>query len=208
MTDDNRVAQNSHDNRESRDSRTGRDSRDSRGGVTTPGAKRQRATSLGRDILMLIVFIAISFAVAAIGSIGTAGNVDGWYATAEKAPWNPPNFLFGPVWTVLYLLMSVAAWLVWRRRHSVDTRPALTIYVVQLVLNSIWTPVFFGLYPVMGPAALWLALAIIVLLDIAVLITMLRFWPIRKASAVMLIPYWAWVLFATTLNAALAVLNS
>ena len=167
-----------------------------------------RPESLGRDVVMLIAFIAISFAVAAVGSLGTAGNVDGWYASAEKAPWNPPNFLFGPVWTVLYLLMSVAAWLVWRRRHSVDVRPALTAYVVQLVLNSIWTPVFFGLYPAMGPVALWIALAIIVLLDIAVLVTMLRFWPVRKASAVMLIPYWAWVLFATTLNAALAVLNS
>lgn len=202
MTDDNRVDYNR------RDARDGHESHDPRDGATGSGVNPRRATSLGRDILMLIVFIAISFAVAAIGSIGTAGNVDGWYATAEKAPWNPPNFLFGPVWTVLYVLMSVAAWLVWRRRHSVDTRPALVAYVVQLVLNSIWTPVFFGLYPVMGPAALWLALAIIVLLDIAVLITMLRFWPIRKASAVMLIPYWAWVLFATTLNAALAVLNS
>jgi benzodiazapine receptor len=202
MTDDNRVDHNR------RDARDGHESHDPRDGATGSGANPRRATSLGRDILMLIVFIAISFAVAAIGSIGTAGNVDGWYATAKKAPWNPPNFLFGPVWTVLYVLMSVAAWLVWRRRYSVDTRPALVAYVVQLVLNSIWTPVFFGLYPVMGPAALWLALAIIVLLDIAVLITMLRFWPIRKVSAVMLIPYWAWVLFATTLNAALAVLNS
>jgi benzodiazapine receptor len=190
MTDDNRVDHNR------RDARDGHESHDPRDGATGSGANPRRATSLGRDILMLIVFIAISFAVAAIGSIGTAGNVDGWYATAKKAPWNPPNFLFGPVWTVLYVLMSVAAWLVWRRRYSVDTRPALVAYVVQLVLNSIWTPVFFGLYPVM------------VLLDIAVLITMLRFWPIRKVSAVMLIPYWAWVLFATTLNAALAVLNS
>ena len=208
MTDGNRVDRNRHNSRESRESSESSESHDRRGGATASGANPRRATSLGRDILMLIVFIAISFAVAAIGSIGTAGNVDGWYATAEKAPWNPPNFLFGPVWTVLYVLMSVAAWLVWRRRYNVDTRPALVAYVVQLVLNSIWTPVFFGLYPVMGPAALWLALAIIVLLDIAVLITMLRFWPIRKASAVMLIPYWAWVLFATTLNAALAVLNS
>jgi benzodiazapine receptor len=205
MTEDNRVDRNRRDTRDGHESQA---SHDPRGGATGPGVIPRRATSLGRDILMLIVFIAISFAVAAIGSIGTAGNVDGWYATAEKAPWNPPNFLFGPVWTVLYALMSVAAWLVWRRRYSVDTRPALVAYVVQLVLNSIWTPVFFGLYPVMGPAALWLALAIIVLLDIAVLITMLRFWSIRKASAVMLIPYWAWVLFATTLNAALAVLNS
>lgn len=176
-------------------------------GVYTDATPRH-TPSLGRDILVLVAFIAISFAVAAIGSIATAGNVDGWYATAQKASWNPPNVLFGPVWTALYLLMSVAAWLVWRRRHSANVRPALTVYVVQLVLNGIWTPVFFGLYPVMGPAALWTALVIIVLLDVAVLVTMLRFWPVRKVAAVMLIPYWAWVLFATTLNAALAVLNS
>ena len=167
---------------------------------TTPG----RATSA----LVLVAFIAISFGVAALGSIATATNVDGWYADAAKASWNPPNFLFGPVWTFLYTAMSVSAWLVWLRRREFDVRPALTAYVAQLVLNAIWTPVFFGLYPFIGSPALWIALAIIVALDIAVLVTMLRFWKVRRASAWLLVPYWAWVLFATTLNAALAVLNS
>ena len=160
-----------------------------------------------KSALVLVAFIAIAFAVAAFGSIATAGNVDGWYADAEKAPWNPPNFLFGPVWTLLYLLMSIAAWLVWRERERVDVRPALRLYVVQLVLNAVWTPVFFGLYPFIGSSALWIALAIIVALDVAVLLTMIRFWRVRRASAWMLVPYWAWVLFATTLNAALAILN-
>ena len=77
----------------------------------------------------------------------------------------------------------------------------------QLALNAIWTPVFFGLYPVMGVTALWIALAIILALDVMVLVTMLRFWPVRRAAAVLLIPYWAWVLYATTLNAALALMN-
>ena len=161
-----------------------------------------------RSALVLVAFLAISFGVAALGSLSTIQNVDGWYATAEKASWNPPNAIFGPVWTLLYALMSVAAWLVWRERKRVDVRPALTVYVVQLVLNALWTPVFFGLFPAIGGPALWIALAIILALDVLVLLTMLRFWPVRKAAAWMLVPYWAWVLFATTLNAALAVLNS
>jgi len=160
-----------------------------------------------RSALVLVAFLAISFGVAALGSLATIQNVDGWYATAEKAAWNPPNAIFGPVWTLLYTLMSVAAWLVWRERKRVDVRPALTLYVVQLVLNALWTPVFFGLFPAIGGPALWIALAIILALDVLVLLTMLRFWPVRKAAAWMLVPYWAWVLFATTLNAALAVLN-
>jgi benzodiazapine receptor len=167
-----------------------------------------RSSRTGRALLMLLVFLTISFAVAAFGSLTTISNVDGWYADAEKPFWNPPNFLFGPVWTVLYTLMSVAAWLVWLRRDRPGARSALWTYVAQLVLNAVWTPVFFGGYPLVGPAALWIALAIIAALDVAILVTMLRFWPIGRAPAWLLVPYWAWVLFATTLNAGLAVLNS
>lgn len=178
------------------------------------------ATSLvrpGRDrlvsVLVLAAFLAISFAVAAVGSIATAGNVSGWYAEATKASWNPPNWLFGPAWTLLYTLMSVAAWLVWRagRRGTADptaVRRALGWYVAQLVLNAVWTPVFFGLYPTLGPPALWIAIVIIVALDLAVLFTMLAFWRVSRAASWLLVPYWAWVLFATTLNWALAALNS
>ena len=160
-----------------------------------------------KSALVLLAFIGISYAVAALGTLATLENVDGWYADAEKAPWSPPNFLFGPVWTVLYLLMSIAAWLVWRERTRVNVRPALTIYVIQLVLNALWTPVFFGLFPAVGQPALWIALGIILPLDVLVLVTMLRFWPVRRLAAWLLVPYWAWVLFATTLNAAVAVLN-
>ena len=160
-----------------------------------------------KSAIVLVVFIAISFAVAALGTLATLENVDGWYADAEKAPWSPPNFLFGPVWTVLYPLMAIAAWLVWRERARVNVRPALTMYVIQLVLNALWTPVFFGLYPSIGVPALWGALVIILALDVMVLVTMLRFWPVRRLAAWLLVPYWAWVLFATTLNAAVAILN-
>ena len=161
-----------------------------------------------RSALALVAFLAISYSVAALGSIATITQVDGWYADAEKAPWNPPSVVFGPVWTVLYTVMSVAAWLVWRERARTDVRRPLTLYVIQLVLNAIWTPVFFGLYPVIGVAALWIAVAIIVALDVLVLLTMIAFWRVCRVAAVLLIPYWAWVLYATTLNVAIAVLQS
>jgi len=161
----------------------------------------------GRSVLALVAFLLIAYAVAALGAISTIAQVDGWYAHAQKAFWTPPNAVFGPVWTVLYALMSVAAWLVWRTPASPARRRALLLYVVQLVLNALWTPVFFGLYPLAGAVSWWIALAIIVALDVLVLVTMIRFWAVRRVAAVLLIPYWAWVLYATTLNAAVAVLN-
>jgi benzodiazapine receptor len=166
--------------------------------------------SVRRQVLVLVAFLAIAYAAAALGSVATITQVDGWYADAVKVPWSPPNSLFGPVWTVLYALMAVAAWLVWRERRErpAEVRRALTRYVIQLVLNAIWTPVFFGLYPHVGVAALWAAAVVIVAIDVAVLLTMLAFWRVRKVAAVLLIPYWAWVLFATTLNIGIAVLQS
>jgi benzodiazapine receptor len=177
--------------------------------MNEPASLPARKTSLTASVLVLVAFIAISFAVAALGSIATISNVEGWYADAEKAPWNPPNWLFGPVWTLLYTAMSVAAWLVWRERQRlrVPVRRALTLYVAQLVLNALWTPVFFGLFPAIGTPALWIALVIIVALDVVILVTMLAFWPVSRAAAWLLVPYWAWTLFATTLNVALALLN-
>lgn len=161
-----------------------------------------------RSVVALVAFIVIALAVGALGSLATIQNVDGWYADAAKAPWSPPNWIFGPVWTLLYTLMGVAAWLVWRERDAQPVRPALRVYIIQLVLNALWTPVFFGLYPLIGPPALWVALGIIVALDVLVLITMLAFWRVRRLAAWLLVPYWAWLLFATTLNAAAAILNT
>lgn len=164
-------------------------------------------TSSLHSALVLIAFLAISFAVAGFGTVSTLSNVNGWYATAEKAPWSPPNVLFGPVWTALYILMSVAAWLVWRRRDERGARRALTLYVAQLVVNCLWTPFFFGAYPLIGPSALWIGLVIIVALDVLVFLTLRAFARHSKLAAAMLVPYFGWVLFATTLNAAVAVLN-
>ncbi|MDP9983387.1 tryptophan-rich sensory protein [Pseudarthrobacter oxydans] len=162
--------------------------------------------ALGPQLLGLLAFLAASAVVAGLGGLATANNVDGWYATADKAPWSPPNWVFGPVWTVLYTAMAVAAWLVWRSRAE-GTRPALTAYAVQLVLNLLWTPVFFGLYPVLGTPALWIAFVIIVALAVAVSVTVLYFGPISRAAGLLLLPYLAWIVFASSLNFWAAVYN-
>ncbi|CAN5317441.1 tryptophan-rich sensory protein [soil metagenome] len=175
--------------------------------TTAPVAPSSTTPRGVHSAVALVLFIAISFAVAGLGTLATIQNVDGWYADADKAFWTPANEAFGPVWTVLYTLMSVAAWLVWRQPASPARRTALGVYIAQLGLNAIWTPVFFGLFPFIGAPALWIALVIIVALDVMVLVTMLRFWPVSRVAAVLLIPYWAWVLYASTLNLYLALHN-
>ena len=161
---------------------------------------------MGPQLLGLLGFLAASALVAGLGGLATATNVNGWYAPADKAPWSPPNWVFGPVWTLLYTAMAVAAWLVWRRRAE-ETRPALTAYAVQLVLNLLWTPVFFGLYPVLGTPALWIAFGIIVALAVAVAVTVLYFGPISRTAGLLLLPYFAWVVFASSLNLWAALYN-
>jgi tryptophan-rich sensory protein len=155
--------------------------------------------AMGPQLLGLPAFLAASALVAGLGGLATTNNVNGWYATADKAPWSPPNWVFGPVWTLLYTAMAVAAWLVWRRRSD-ETRPALTAYAVQLVLNLLWTPVFFGLYPVLGTSALWIAFGVIVALAAAVAVTILYFGPISRTAGLLLLPYLSWVVFAASLN--------
>ncbi|MFE5838176.1 TspO/MBR family protein [Arthrobacter sp. NPDC056493] len=161
------------------------------------GQPEPRRTAV--DLLALLAFLAGSALVAWLGSQATISNVTGWYAAADKAPWSPPNWVFGPVWTALYTAMAVAGWLVWRSR-SPERRTALTAYGVQLALNLAWTPVFFGLYPVWGSAALWLALGIIIALALAVAATVLLFGPIRRTAGLLMLPYLSWVIFASSLN--------
>ncbi|WP_413463690.1 TspO/MBR family protein [Arthrobacter sp. SO3] len=176
----------------------------------TAGSGRPRSAAgqraMGPQLLGLLAFLAASALVAGLGGLATANNVNGWYATADKAPWSPPNWLFGPVWSVLYTAMAVAAWLVWRKRAEA-TRPALTAYAVQLVLNLLWTPVFFGLYPALGTPALWIAFAIIVALAVAVGVTVLYFGPISRTAGLLLLPYLTWIVFASSLNLWMALNN-
>ncbi|RLK61493.1 TspO/MBR family protein [Actinokineospora cianjurensis] len=156
-----------------------------------------------KDWLALVGFLVLSYGVAALGSLATLDNVRGWYATADKPWFTPPNWLFGPVWTVLYGLIAVAAWLVWRRRDREPGRvkAALVIWGVQLALNLAWTPAFFAL------RWLWPAFAVILLLDVAVVATIVRFRQVRPLAAWLLVPYLAWILFASALNAGVAALN-
>jgi len=145
---------------------------------------------------VLGLFLLIALAVAAFGSVVAVTQVDGWYASAPHVTWTPPNWAFGAVWSVLYVLIAVSGWLLWLRR----ARGALVLFVAQLVVNSVWTPVFFGGYPLIGTAALWIALAIIVLLDLLVVATIASAWSLSRWSAVLLMPYLAWILYASTLN--------
>jgi tryptophan-rich sensory protein len=141
--------------------------------------------------------------VAAIGGIATSSSVSTWYPTLNKPAWNPPAWVFGPVWTLLYLMMGLASWLVWQKRadNEIQVRRALGWYGLQLSLNLAWSVIFFGLRQV------GLALIEIVALWSVLLITIVNFGRIRRDAAGLLLPYLLWTTFATALNAAIWWLN-
>ena len=152
------------------------------------------------DYAALLAFLAVTFAVAFAGSLVTIPNIATWYGGLHKPSFNPPNFVFGPVWTVLYLMMAVAAWLVWRKAGLVS-RP-MGLYAVQLGLNLAWSFLFFGGH------LLGVALAELVCLWLAVLATLLAFRRHDPVAGWLFVPYLAWVSFAGALNAAVWHLNS
>jgi len=149
--------------------------------------------------LVLVGWLALTFAAAATGVFVSSG---GWYASLAKPAWNPPSWLFGPVWTLLYAMMAVAAWLVWREGGWKAQRRTLSLYLMQWALNALWTPLFFGLQ---RPG---LAFAEIITLDAAVLGTFMAFWRVRRAAGLLLVPYTFWVAFATVLNITIWRLNA
>jgi tryptophan-rich sensory protein len=161
----------------------------------------------GRAVVAGFLFVGIAWLVGALGAGATIDNVTGWYAQAEKAPWTPPNEVFGPVWLVLYTLMGVAAWLVWREVGNIYRTRALLFYVIQLAVNAVWTPVFFAGFPIGGTLALWSGAVIIGVLDVLIVITMFSFARVSMVAAWLLVPYWIWCLYATTLNVYLAANN-
>ena len=141
--------------------------------------------------------------VGIMGSLfTTADSLGNWYANLNKPAFNPPNWIFGPVWTMLYIMMGISAFLVWRKGlDDKVVRIALACFIVQLILNAIWTPLFFGLHsPLLG-------LIVITLLLNAIIVTIFAFSKISRPAALLLIPYLAWVSFATVLNASLYLLN-
>lgn len=159
-----------------------------------------------RQIAALIGFLALSWSVSFVGSLPVRAATGGWYVLADKAPWTPPGLMFTSVWLVLYAAMAVAAWLVWRQRR-LPRRRALTLYGLQLALNLLWPMTFFGLYPALGTAALWLALAVLAALTLTAVLTVLRFGPISQTAGVLMLPNVSWLVFSASLNLYAAVSN-
>ena len=141
----------------------------------------------------LVAWGVLVFIAAAAGTVASL-DAASFYETLERPEWAPPSSWFGPVWTVLYAAMAVAAWLVWRERHRPGTKFALWLFVIQLVLNALWSWLFFA----------WregaLAFADIVLLCLLVAATIVAFWRVRPLAGALLVPYLAWILFASALN--------
>jgi len=154
-----------------------------------------------RDTLGFAAFLALCLAASAVGGAATASSVGTWYQSLAKPWFNPPNWIFAPVWTALYFMMAIAAWRLWRRDGLAGARAAMTLFALQLVLNMVWSIVFFGLRSVGA------ALVEIVVLLLAILATTLVFWQRDRVAGMLFIPYAGWVAFAAVLNAALWQLN-
>ncbi len=155
-----------------------------------------------KNFLKLIIALIVPQLFAIIGSLFTSSSVSGWYSLIEKPAFNPPNWVFAPVWTFLYLLMGIAAFLIWRRGlDKKEVRSALIIFLFQLTLNLFWSFLFFGLQ---NPG---IAFTEIISLWFAILATILAFFQISKVAAVLLIPYILWVSFAAFLNYSIWNLN-
>jgi tryptophan-rich sensory protein len=157
--------------------------------------------------LALVISIAVPFIIGGLGALSTDGNVEGWYADANVAPWTPPNWVFGPVWSVLYVLIGVSFWRAWRMPSSPTRTAGIRLFIWQLALNAIWTPIFFAGYPLIGPIAFWLGVIIILVMDVLVWMTIVKFKDVDIWSARLLIPYEAWLFIASTLNIYLAFAN-
>ena len=146
---------------------------------------------------MLAGFVALCEAAGLVGTVFTLQAIPEWYALLNKPAFSPPNWVFGPVWTLLYFMMGTAAWLVWQRQGTA----ALKVFWLQLALNALWTPLFFGLQ---NPLA---GLVCIALMWLAIVWTIVGFWRVSRPAALLLLPYLAWVSFATALNYAIWTLN-
>lgn len=159
---------------------------------------QEKLKSVGQAVL----FILGCQMAGILGAVTTATGGSEWYQNLAKPVFNPPSWVFGPVWTLLYALMGVAAYIVWKRgSHRYVVKQALAVFAVQLFLNAIWTPIFFGVHQV------GLALLVIVLLWASILATMVLFYQRSRLACWLLLPYLLWVSFATVLNASIWFLN-
>jgi benzodiazapine receptor len=143
------------------------------------------------NIIGLGFWILLTFSVAAIASQFKPGE---WYMILVKPTWTPPGWLFGPVWGILYLAMSISAWLIWRQRVKLKVHLPLGFYLIQLLLNGLWSWIFFG------QRLIGIALIDIVVLWVMIAITIVCFWRISRTASILLMPYLLWVSFAAALN--------
>ena len=151
-----------------------------------------------RQAVGLVLWLVVSLSAGWVGSRFVPGE---WYAGLDKPSWNPPSSVFAPVWSTLYVLMGIAAWLVWRKAGFAGARVALGLFALQLVLNGLWSYLFFGAHQ---PGV---ALVEIVVLWLAILATTAGFWRVSVPAGMLLLPYLAWVGFAAALNFQLWRLN-
>jgi tryptophan-rich sensory protein len=154
-----------------------------------------------KPILGLIIWIAVSFCAGLIGSRFTGPAVASWYADTNKPAWTPPAVVFGPVWSALYLMMGMAAWLVWRKAGLSGASTAMVLFGLQLIGNAAWSWIFFGLH------RFDLAFFEIVILWALILATLIAFWRHDTRAGLLLLPYLAWVSYASALNSAIWRLN-
>lgn len=149
--------------------------------------------------IVLAGLILLCLAVGFSAGLATQASVSDWYPTLAKPSWTPPNWLFAPVWTILYIAMAVAAWLVWKSGR--DVKPAMILFFSQLALNFAWSFLFFG------ARSPWLGLVGVAMMWLAVAATTAVFWRSTRAAGLLFIPYLAWTSFAAVLNFAIWRLN-
>ncbi|TLM87761.1 tryptophan-rich sensory protein [Pseudarthrobacter sp. NamE5] len=169
------------------------------------GTAGRQLAGPARQALALAGFLALSLAAWALASIPIILHTGGWFAGSIKAPWMPPSWMFRTMWTLLYAGVAVAAWLVWRKGELTGSN--LAGYVAQLVLNAAWPLAFFGLFPVFGTAALWAAFLVIAGLAASLAFLIVRFGPLSPAAGLLMLPYFSWIVFSSSLNLYSAIHN-
>lgn len=154
-----------------------------------------------KKVLTFLACIAVPLGLGALGGVVTSSNINSWYVTLNQPSFRPPNWLFGPVWTVLYILMGVSFFMILQATASSNKKRAIRVAVIQMLLNSIWSFLFFYFHQ------LAVALVDIIVLWIFILTMIITYYPLNKTASLLQIPYLAWVSFATILNAAFVYLN-
>lgn len=155
-----------------------------------------------KSVFRFLVCAALCLGIGYVGGLSTRPSIPTWYASLAKPWWTPPNIAFPIVWTTLYAMMAVSLWLLWdRTADSAQRTRAITLFLVQLAFNALWSPVFFAWHLV------WPAFAIIVVMIVLVVLTIRSAWDINRPAAWLLVPYLMWISYASTLNAGIGIMN-